>query len=108
MRRFRQWVAIQAATDVQDDEGGVSYSYADIPGKERVPATIMRTFAEDKVSTMTPVTDRYRIVIAGHHPYITPKMRVFEPVSGEGFDILEMSQTLGRRATVLMAHKVEI
>ena len=106
MRRYRQFVAIHSPTEVRDAQGGVSYTYAVVAGLERVPATIMRSLREDKVETMTPITATHRIVLAGHHPEILATWAIID--GNTRYDVRTVSPTIGRRATVIMAEKVDV
>lgn len=99
--KFSTRVAIQAGTEVRDASGGVGYTYADLPGHESLPATIMPYVDENRQERYTEAEGHWNVVIQGHHPSITTSMWILH--SGVRYEIERVATTKLRKVTTVMA-----
>lgn len=104
MRRYRKFVAIQSPTETRGEAGSVILTYTTVPGMERVPATIMVAMRETKEKSMTPTSVLYRIVLAGHRPEVVSTWAILD--GSDRYDVIGRDETIGRRATIVLAEKV--
>lgn len=105
--RFRERVAIHAATRTRSARGGVVDTFAVVPGLNSVAATIssrgsgygMSGSRRNDGTDLTVIEDLLSVILAGDHPEVTAAMRV---VAARGtFDVISVEQTLGHNQTVL-------
>ena len=103
--RYRQRVAIQAATRIAGSTGQLLESWADVGGLSAVPAMILPAATERFDSALVVVEDVYQVMLAGRHPEIRPGMRVVAP-DGSAYRISDALPSATVSATSLTAHRL--